>query len=65
MLLTQARSVVLEAQRRVDRTAESTRALYARMPRRRNGAITTWLDSGIVFGQDFLALPWMIAARRN
>ncbi|MDR4477261.1 MAG: hypothetical protein R3B11_14825 [Nitrospira sp.] len=62
MLLTQARSVVLEAQRRVDRTAESDQGFVranATPEERRDHDLARFR---IVFGQDFLALPRMTAA---
>jgi hypothetical protein len=62
MLLTQARSVVLEAQRRVDRIAESDQGFVranATPEERRDHDLARFR---IVFGQDFLALPRMTAA---
>ncbi|MCS6329499.1 MAG: hypothetical protein H8K06_20840, partial [Nitrospira sp.] len=62
MLLTQARSVVLEAQRRVDRIAESDQGFVranATPEERRDHDLARFR---IIFGQDFLALPRMTAA---
>lgn len=62
MLLTQARSVVLEAQRRLVRVAESDQGFV-----RANATPEEQRDHDlarfrIIFGQDFLALPRMTAA---
>lgn len=62
VLLTQARSVLLETQRRLGRVAESDQALV-----RANATAEEQRDHDlarfrIIFGQDFLALPRMTAA---
>ncbi|MDH4110203.1 MAG: hypothetical protein OEW35_18120, partial [Gammaproteobacteria bacterium] len=62
LLLTQARSVVLEAQRRLNRVAESEQDFVRAnaMPEERRDHDLARLR--IIFGQDFLALPRVIAA---
>ncbi|MBA5865020.1 MAG: hypothetical protein GDA65_20270 [Nitrospira sp. CR1.1] len=62
LLLTQARSVVLEAQRRLDRVAESEQGFVrttATPEERRDHDLARFR---IIFGQDFLALPRVTAA---
>ena len=62
MLLTQARSVLLEAQRRLNRVTESDQAFVranATLEERRDHDLARFR---IIFGQDFLALPRMTAA---
>ncbi|MCS6319647.1 MAG: hypothetical protein H8K05_18125, partial [Nitrospira sp.] len=62
VLLTQARSVVLEAQRRLDRVAESEQGFVranATPEERRDHDLARFR---IIFGQDFLALPGVTAA---
>ncbi|QOJ36723.1 MAG: hypothetical protein HRU82_17980 [Nitrospira sp.] len=62
LLLTQARSVVLEAQRRLDRVAESEQGFEraSATPEERRDHDLARLR--IIFGQDFLALPRLTAA---
>jgi hypothetical protein len=62
LLLTQSRSVLLEAHRRLDRVAESDQAFVRAnaTPEERRDHDLARLR--IIFGQDFLALPRMTAA---
>ncbi|MGE0645795.1 MAG: hypothetical protein AB7P24_19220 [Nitrospira sp.] len=62
LLLTQARSVVLEAQRRLDRIAESDQGFVRASATPEEGRDHDMARLRIIFGQDFLALPRVTAA---